>query len=179
MCAEATPRVASQNKSNWVLHPKSEEKCKSTGFPDEWVISETRLGLSELGLYLHRQTHPSISSGLTPQIEEMLRRVALLQIRIPNPVEVRQYLLDKVDGLLIIESVCVHTAEKFIGVAQLSLELYKDPEIDARQLTLFVRANKYSSEIMDEIDQIRDRCDFLPNEITDWLFVTTDFQPPK
>lgn len=101
-----------------------------------------------------------------------------LGFRFPNPGEVIDY-LQKHRGLYDATLLaCILTEEKFGSRAQISLELYKDPEIDDQYLTVYVRQNEYETDIIKEIDAI---CEEYAPAMTDeqgYLLVTTDFHPP-
>ena len=74
---------------------------------------------------------------------------------------------------------CEETRNRFSLSTQLSLELYRDPEIDDQYLTLYVRQKKYEKNIMDIIEEIQSiYIDKLVDKIGYFLF-TTDFQFPK
>lgn len=101
-----------------------------------------------------------------------------LDFRFPNPEEVIDYLQKHrgvYDATLL---ACVLTDEEFGSRAQISLELYKDPEIDDRYLTIYVRQTEYETDIIEKIDSV---CKQFAPAITGesgYVLVTTDFHPP-
>jgi hypothetical protein len=101
-----------------------------------------------------------------------------LGFRFPNPVEVIDY-LQKHRGLYDTTLLaCILAEEEFGARAQISLELYKDPEIDDQYLTIYIRQNEYESDIIEKIDAV---CrDYAPAMTGDsgYILVTTDFHPP-
>jgi len=112
-------------------------------------------------------------------IETMLEYLSSIQVAVPNPEEVCDYLSRYPDIIELVMLACEETRSRFLLSTQLSLELYRDPEIDDQYLTLYVRQNKYEENIMDKIEEIR-----LPysDELADktgYLLLTTDFQFPK
>ena len=112
-------------------------------------------------------------------IETMLEYLASIQVIVPNPEEVCDYLSRYPDIIELVMLACEETRSRFLLSTQLSLELYRDPEIDDQYLTLYVRQSKYEENIMDKIEEIR-----LPysDELADktgYLLLTTDFQFPK
>jgi hypothetical protein len=118
-----------------------------------------------------------IDSSLS--IETMLEYLASIQVIVPNPEEVQNYLSRYPDIIELVMLACEETRNRFLLPTQLSLELYRDPEIDDQYLTLYVRQKKYEKDIMDKIEEIR-----LPysDELVDktgYLLLTTDFQFPK
>lgn len=121
----------------------------------------------------------TIVEDVTSQINKVLNSLLQNQIVIPQPDEVREYLIRYPDIIELLLSVC-KTALKQLGKrAQLSLEVYHDPEIKDEYLTLYVRQEHYDSHIMDMIENI---CAKYESELvgkSGWLLVTTDFQPPE
>lgn len=119
------------------------------------------------------------SVDITLPIEFALKYISSIQIVIPNPEELRNYLHRYTDIIELVMSVCEETRNHFILPTQLSLELYRDPEIDDQYLTLYVRQNKYEKDIMNKIEEIRlSYCDVLADK-TGYFLLTTDFQFPK
>jgi hypothetical protein len=112
-------------------------------------------------------------------IETTLEYLALMQVAIPNPEEVRDYLCHYPDIIELVKFACEETRSRFSSSTQLSLELYCDPEIDDEYLTIYVRQKEYDKNIMDEIEKIRSiYCDELADK-TGYFLLTTDFQFPK
>lgn len=118
-----------------------------------------------------------IDSSLS--IETMLEYLASIQVIVPNPEEVQNYLSRYPDIIELVMLACEETRNRFLLPTQLSLELYRDPEIDDQYLTLYVRQKKYEKDIMDKIEEIRlSYSDDLADK-TSYLLLTTDFQFPK
>ena len=112
-------------------------------------------------------------------IEELLDHLKSDQIVIPKPEEVSDYLRQYPDIIDLVEFACEETRSRFLLPTQLSLELYRDPEIYDQYLTLYVRQNKYEKNIMDKIEEIRlIYCDELADK-NGYFLLTTDFQFPK
>ncbi len=83
---------------------------------------------------------------------------------------------DIIDFLL---SVSDRVRKRFVSPDQLSLELYNDPEIDDKYLTLYVRQEHYGDSIMDVIDSISAEYEEELPGTSGWMIVTTDFAPPR
>jgi len=107
-----------------------------------------------------------------------LQRVAALSVRIPRPKEVLAYLDRHPDMTDLIEKASAHSEQEFGNDADLTLELYRDPEIDDQHLTLYVRQAPYDKRIMERIEAVRARYRDALSEKSGWLQVTTDFCPP-
>ena len=116
---------------------------------------------------------------LTSSAEEALSKLQSLEIDIPKPADVREYLHRYPDMIDLLPSVCSVTRERFGIDTRLSLEVYHDPEIDDEYLTLYVRQKHYDKQIMKTIEDIWATYDEELAERSGWLHVTTDFRPPS
>ena len=81
-----------------------------------------------------------------------------------------------VDPLTLIGKVA---ANRFGGSAQLSLELYQDPEVEDSYLTLYVRQEPYDADILDQIEDVSRLFDAELATLSGWLLITTDFGAPR
>ena len=63
--------------------------------------------------------------------------------------------------------------------AQLSLELYRDPEVSDAYLTLYARQEDYEPGLMDELEEVSKQLDEHLEGTSGFLLLTTDFQPPR
>ena len=112
-------------------------------------------------------------------IEELLEHLKSDQIVIPNPEEVSDYLRQYPDIIDLVEFACDETRDRFVLPTQLSLELYRDPEIDDEYLTLYIRQKEYEKNIMDKIEEIQSTYIDEIADKTGYFLLTTDFQFPK
>jgi hypothetical protein len=118
------------------------------------------------------------TSSLTCAIESMLASVESAGVRIPMRDEVYFYLIRHHDLTDLVPVVVGAAWDRFGDRAQLSLEVYRDPEIEDEYLTLYVRQQRYDPEIMDRIKEAwLDYQDKLVGK-SGWLLLTTDFCPP-
>ncbi len=78
-----------------------------------------------------------------------------------------------------LEPICKRARKHFRPDVELSLEVYRDPEIDDEYLTLYVRQSEYDLTIMDRIDEVREQLAALLNHVSGSLLITTDFCPPR
>jgi hypothetical protein len=156
--------------------------------PDVWRISlYERLG-SRLQNTFTESSQSEFIFDITDIVRNSINAVTIessllflqyyLGFKFPNPEEVIDY-LQKHRGLYDTTLLaCVLTEEKFGSYAQISLELYHDPEIDDQYLTVYVRQNEYEPDIIQKINAI---CkEYAPALTGDegYILVTTDFHPP-
>jgi len=112
-------------------------------------------------------------------IETMLEYLASIQIAVPNPEEVQDYLSHYPDIIELVMFACEETRNHFSLPTQLSLELYRDPEIADQYITLYVRQKEYDENIMDVIEEIWSTYDDKLSTKQGDFFVTTDFDFPR
>lgn len=125
------------------------------------------------------------SLGEIYKIEEALFSLQKYKIEIVNIPEVREFLTRCPDFAEIVPLICELTREGFESAVQLSLEVYSDPEIDDKHLTINVRQNVYDEDFMDKINAISKKCNRLIKEHMgriqrnlNWAHITTDFCNP-
>lgn len=111
-------------------------------------------------------------------VESLLREVRAEGLRIPRPASVSDYVERFPDLMQAIRKGCELAAMEFLPDAVLSLELYVDPEIDDRYLSLYVRQVGYEPDVMERIEQIQAKADAYLADSAGWFLITTDFQPP-
>ncbi|HEX9666759.1 MAG TPA: hypothetical protein VGA95_09430 [Thermodesulfobacteriota bacterium] len=110
------------------------------------------------------------------QIEKTLNHLQESGIVIPKPSEVLDYLSRYPDIIGLLISVCELTVQRFDSQTRLSLELYRDPEIEDEYLTFYIRQQKYDENLMKRIEGIRANYEKMLVGMTGWLLVTTDFR---
>ncbi|HEV3116840.1 MAG TPA: hypothetical protein VGY58_07300 [Gemmataceae bacterium] len=109
----------------------------------------------------------------------LTQRLAALPVVIPQPEQVAGYLECHADVEDLLPLVCQSARMEFGEEVELSLELYRDPEIPDCYLTLYVRQPVYDRLIMARIESVRARYRDELSERSGWLHVTTDFRPPS
>src|ERR1700730_13977472 len=95
------------------------------------------------------------SSHKTPPISSQTaisKRLAAQNILVPNQEEIAPYLDEHAPLGKLLPKICAKLRQEFGKEVELSLELYKDPEIDDRYLSLYVRLEKYDADILQRID---------------------------
>ncbi len=115
---------------------------------------------------------------LFQNIVNLLTKLRGEGISIPDPDGVIQYLIQFKDMIDITYRIA-HLAKQELKDAQLSLEVYKDPEIDYRHLVLYARFPRYDENTMERIEEVVEQyIDELAGK-SGWLLLTTDFKPPQ
>ncbi|MBI1927294.1 hypothetical protein HYR99_24015 [Candidatus Poribacteria bacterium] len=118
--------------------------------------------------------------GVTSQIEAVLSWLRSIEsIVIPEPAAIRSYLLRYPDMTELLPPVCKLARERFGVHTQLSLEVYRDSEIEDEYLTLYVRQENYDEHILDMIESISAAYEDEVAGKSGWLLVTTDFRSPR
>ncbi len=81
-------------------------------------------------------------SDSTPKIDAALSRLSSKDIAIPHPSELKNYLFSHADMLKLLLRASDLAISRFGERAHLSLEVYQDPEIDDKYLTMSLSQNK-------------------------------------
>lgn len=117
--------------------------------------------------------------SITSEINDALSEISQVGILISDYKLVRDYLIEYFDMVDILQEAC-RSAKNHLGErAQLSLEVYRDPEIKDEYLTLYVRQEHYDEDIMETILKISEEYENELVSKSGWFLVTTDFNPPK
>jgi hypothetical protein len=122
---------------------------------------------------------PQKKVDVNTHIEQILSQVKLLEILIPDPDDVKNYLLNYPDIIDLIIPICELVKEKFKHPAQVSLEVYHDPEIVDEYISIEIRQQKYDESVMKRIKEIGIKCEIELIGKKGWIFVTTDFRQPR
>jgi hypothetical protein len=149
-----------------------EVRLNNTDEPGFWPRAYWRLAIVP-EIWLQQGS----STALT--IERVLRQLTDGGIVIPNASEVRSYLLDHPELIDLVLSVCLRCRKRFGSEDQLSLEVYRDPEMADSYLTLYVRQKHYDSELLNIIADISIGFDSQNTTTGGWFLVTSDFKPPR
>lgn len=123
--------------------------------------------------------YEEMSAVITPSVEESLNILRSLNVAIPQPALVRDYLIRHLDMTGLLVPICDAARQRFGARAQLSLEVYRDPEIEDEYFTLYVRQKKYDEDMLRQIKEIRKYYAEILAGKTGWFLLTTDFQPPR
>jgi hypothetical protein len=79
----------------------------------------------------------------------------------------------------LLPTICERVRGEFGPEAELSLHLYRDPEIDDQYLKLLVRLPRYERDVMDRIDRVSTSFEERITPSAGYLLVTTDFRPAR
>lgn len=124
------------------------------------------------------RTRPQSDTDVTVHIEAALKDLQGIAVGITQSEKVRDYLLRYTDMTSLIPLVCGMVRKKFDVDTYLSLEVYRDPEIEDEYLVLYVRQEDYDERLMDKIEEVCDEYEEMLSGKSGWLLVTTDFSPP-
>lgn len=113
------------------------------------------------------------------QIEHALSQAKILEILIPNPDDVKNYLFHFPDIIDLIIPICELVKEKFKHPTQISLEVYHDPEIVDEYITIEIRQQKYDESVRKRIKEIRLKYNDELIDKDGSIFVTTDYRQPR
>jgi hypothetical protein len=116
---------------------------------------------------------------LSGKIEQVLSQVKQLEILIPDIDDVQNYLIHYPDIIDLIVPICMLVKEKFQPPAQVSLEIYHDPEIVDEYISIEIRQEKYDESVRKRIDEIRNEYDEKLIDKNGWIFVGTDYRQPR
>jgi hypothetical protein len=108
-----------------------------------------------------------------------LRRLGSDGVVLPEPGKVRSYLARHRALARLIPAICTEARKEFGEAAELSLELYRDPEIYDRHLILYVRLPAYDESILQRLDRVTQPFDEGLSTAPGHFLVTTDLRPPR
>jgi hypothetical protein len=95
---------------------------------------------------------------------------------IPAPADVGSYLQEHTALANLLPPICRSTRTEFGPSAELTLEVYHDPEVEDHYLALIVRLPAYDDSTMRRIDAIWERFESELADGSGWLTITTDFR---
>ena len=97
----------------------------------------------------------------------------------PNRQQVRKYLEEHPGLSAIVARLCERSRQEFGPQAELSLELYRDPEIEDRYLTLYVRQDSYPVDLIDQIERVSRPFRRPLARLSGHVLLATDFSRPR
>jgi hypothetical protein len=100
-------------------------------------------------------------------------------VRIGDRDSIGAYLASHPDMAPLVTKICALTAQEFGGTAQVSLELYRDPESASSLLLVCVRQQAYTPDLVSRTAHIMQTFGPQLADSSGWIQVTTDFQPPR
>ena len=119
-----------------------------------------------------------LENGKPQALIDIFHHLGEHRVLVPNAREVEDYFAVHPQLALMLPSIGADVRRTLGPDVELSLELYKDPEIDDRYLTMYVRKETYESDMLDQLEAIRDRFNGVKwREIPGYFLLTTDFSP--
>ncbi len=128
--------------------------------------------------YLVPVTHSYDDLRRSIQVDRLLSLLSS-HLNVPRPDDVRQYLFKHPDMVGLVQSASSRAQGRFQPRTQLSLELYRDPEIDDEYLTLYVRQPIYDENVLQTIERLNSESEAEKAGRSGWLLISTDFLPPE
>lgn len=116
--------------------------------------------------------HASVS------VQDLFSELKELGVRIRDQQEVSNYLLC-FPNLIDTVRRATEAASKHLPEAQLSLELYQDPESEDEHLVLYARFPQYEEDVMSRIRKARNEYRAFLGQDSGYLLLTTDFRHPE
>ncbi len=114
-----------------------------------------------------------------PELAGLLKRLSSDEVKIPKRQEVLGYLSSHKQLGKHLPEISGQLRQTFGPEAELSLEIYHDPEIDDRYLTLYVRQQTYDPQIMERIEAVSRHFNGKLEQVSGYLLLTTDFHRPR
>ena len=105
----------------------------------------------------------------------ILRRLAPYGVLVPKAREVKAYLATHLDLARLLPNIVARVRRDLEPQVELSLEVYKDPEVDDRYLALYVRKERYESDILERLQSVSQHFNRRLEEVPGYFLLTTDF----
>src|SRR6266446_7699769 len=100
------------------------------------------------------ERQPGRRSSVAPRRQAMPKQLAAQGIVVPRPGEVNAYLRQHAELAELVLLLCAECRREFGNATELSLEVYRDPEINDSYLTLYVRQPTYSTDLLPRIHRV-------------------------
>lgn len=98
-------------------------------------------------------------------------------VRVRDPHEIAAYLSRHPDMTRLVAEAAVELADEFRGDrSEIELVLYRDPEIEDRTLTFYVRVPDYE-HLKERLDTVLDRLDDTLEQGSEMILITSDYRP--
>jgi|GEM_PF-2376901 len=124
----------------------------------------------------YRQMPEEAPSSITYEIQRVLKLIEKMGLKIEKTNDVTSYLLLFPDIIDVLPTICNRVVSKIGANNRVHLQLYNDPEIDDKYLTILIRTRDYEEEFMSMLDALSNDCLRLIENKNGWLVITTDFQ---
>jgi len=145
------------------------------------LFSNTTIESAELiSSIIHLDNNDFSSSSYYNSIESsFLLLKNYLGIKFPDSGDVIEYITQHPAIYDVTLYGCLRTREEFYTDSEISLELYKCPESSDKYLTIYVRQDNYTDDIIERMDKICDEYEDALTGQSGWLLLTTDYEPPQ
>jgi hypothetical protein len=122
----------------------------------------------------------TLANGVAHDLDAELRHhVNANGILVPQPPEVAHYLLENPGLDSALPAIFAEARKAFGPETELSLELYRDREVDDRYLTLYVRQEAYQPGFFDKIERVSAIFNDSLTDLPGYFLLTSDFHRPK
>ena len=126
-----------------------------------------------------QRRRPATKKRSTAGRRRVLDSLGPFDVILPKRAQVQAYLSRFRPVARLLPAICAALRDEFGPSVELSLELYNDPEIDDRYLTLYVREKAYDQQFIDQINAVSSRFDSQLADVPGHLVITTDFRLPR
>jgi hypothetical protein len=99
-------------------------------------------------------------------------------VRVPDREAVQKYLAAHSSLAKHLPAICEATRNAFGLDAELSLELYVDPETGDCYLTLYVRVQEYNPQFIDALEMVSGPFEEQLATVAGYFLLTSDFRQP-
>lgn len=113
-----------------------------------------------------------------PPLTRWLNEVAAQHVLLPDRKKVLAYCRQHPKLARLLPEIAARVREFFGPKVELSLQLYQDPEIDDRYLTMYVRVGSYEPGLLDRIEKVRSEFEDWYEANEGYFHLTTDFRKP-
>jgi hypothetical protein len=122
-------------------------------------------------------THGGVAFGTSSP--NIVQRLAEHKIVLSDAQEVSLYLTHYPQLAQLLPKICAEIRQALGWEVELSLDVYKDPEIDDRYLTLYARKQKYEPDILDRLQAVSESFNHRLEEVPGYFLLATDFSAPR
>lgn len=116
------------------------------------------------------------TADLTSEIDKTMSQLYELNIIIPRPREIRDYLFNYSDVTRLLLDISREVRETFGSERLLYIQMYDEMKINDKYLTLYVHQERYKEPIEEKIENIQRKYNDKINEKSGKLRVMTDFE---
>jgi hypothetical protein len=116
--------------------------------------------------------------GVPSDVADHLAKVSSYRVSVRDGRGVRDYLERHPDLARLLPSVCERARQEFEPPDELTIQLYRDPELKDEYLTLYIRQPHYLADILARIERLSDAFGEQLERTSGYLLLTTGFVSP-